>query len=139
MPEDIVAQQTRKGRRVLETGGRTLEQLMDLVRERAAHDREFKALCLSSPKEAILACVGVDVPDGISVEFAESKDGLEIMAMADAGLTGVLSDQDLDYVAGGGAKDFCSYDPSVRGCYKAGPRSKCNGFYGGERCRHYPW
>ncbi len=80
-----------------------MNEAMDAVEAKATTDKEFRALCLSNPNEALRVATGKEIDPNYKIKFVEADPAYhETWALpafkADADS---LSDADLDMVAGG--------------------------------------
>lgn len=90
----------------------------EVFKQRAAEDAQFRALALTSPKQAIRELTGLELPEGIEVVISEDENG-EIQAKAllsvpSSDAERELDDAELEHVAGGTTfASFIQYDSTV--------------------------
>ena len=76
-------------------------QVIEKVKELSVKDSGFRKLCLENPNEAIKKAAGKEVPTGIVIKFIENVDAHMTIVLPDAPVSGELSDDALEGVAGG--------------------------------------
>lgn len=78
-----------------------VEKAIDIIRNLASKDAEFRRLCLTDPNEAIRKVTGKEVPDGYRVKLIENQPGYDSTFVLPDLIRSELSDEELDRVAGG--------------------------------------
>lgn len=78
-----------------------LQQMIQVVRAKAATDPQFRQQVLVNPNAAIRAIAGKALPEGMSVQVVEADAAADVTIVLPPLQAGALSDQDLDHVAGG--------------------------------------
>jgi len=78
-----------------------INEIYLLARNRAAKDRAFRAELISDPKLAIEKLTGEELPEDYSIKIIESDPAYSATFVLPLMLSGELSDDELDNVAGG--------------------------------------
>ena len=78
-----------------------IEQVIEKVKELSVKDSAFRKLCLENPNEAIKKAAGKEVPAGIVIKFIENVGAHMTIVLPDAPVSGELSYDALEGVAGG--------------------------------------
>jgi len=78
------------------------QNMLDSVVERASKDEAFRKTLVDSPKSAIKAETGIDVPEGVDIRFVENE-GADLTVVLPDVESEEISDSDLESVAGGDA------------------------------------
>ncbi len=81
-------------------------QAIEKVKELSVKDSAFRELCLENPNEAIKKAAGREVPESIVIKFIENAEAHMTIVLPDAPVSGELSEDALDSVAGGAAQDI---------------------------------
>ena len=76
----------------------TATELKSQILSRAAEDSEFRARLIADPKEAILAEIGADIPDGFGVAVHEDSATTAHLVLPSSDK---LTEAELEKVAGG--------------------------------------
>jgi len=78
-----------------------VKQKMAELYKKAAIDETFRNLCLREPREAFRQIFGRELPETFRLRFLE-RDGYDLtLVLPDLQTDGELSDEKLDWVAGG--------------------------------------
>jgi hypothetical protein len=81
------------------------QHALEAVLHRSSVDREFRRQLLSDPRQAIQQAYGVTIPSSFRVKFIERDEDVDALVVLPdfSDPQGVLSDNELETVAGGAA------------------------------------
>ncbi|ULO09863.1 NHLP leader peptide family natural product precursor [Paenibacillus sp. 19GGS1-52] len=74
---------------------------IETVTSKAVTDSEFRALCLSNPREAVKQATGLELPENFKLQVVENAGAHYTLVLPDAVSGEELNESELEQVAGG--------------------------------------
>ncbi|ULO09865.1 NHLP leader peptide family natural product precursor [Paenibacillus sp. 19GGS1-52] len=74
---------------------------IEAVTSKAVTDNEFRALCLSNPREAVKQATGLELPENFKLQVVENAGAHYTLVLPDAVSGEELNESELEQVAGG--------------------------------------
>ena len=96
---------------------KAIDEAKSAIKRRAAQDSNFRELALENPYQAVKEVMGREVPKDFKLRFVSNEGANATFVLPDIVAKGaVLSDSDLEQVAGGGRYVGCPQTRIDDGC-----------------------